>query len=550
MAKATLAINIISDASGASRGLDEASSKVDKFSSGLDKASIASAGVLAGLAGLGKQAFDAASDLQQTTGSINAVFGDWALDIEQSAQSAAKAVGLSTSAYEEMAAVIGSQLKNAGMSVGDATAKTQALIKTGADMAAVFGGTAADAVEALSSALKGEMDPIERYGVSLNQSAIDAQKAADGNDKLTGAADKAAQTQAILELITKQTSQTTGQWSDQMGTAAEQTQIAAAQWDNAAAKLGEVLLPVVRGHRETVRVGHLGQPEQGPGDRAGDRGRWAGRGHAAGERGDDRLPDDRRAGHRRAMAVEHRDGRQPDRADRARRRRRGRRHCAADQPFRWFQNIVKATGQVFSTIWDAILTAIGWVWDKFQNLGGVFSTIFGWIGKVMSPVVDVIKWIADKISWVINAAKKVGSVIGGLFGAPAPAPGGGGRALFGAAGGGLRTAGSLLTAGGGGTSPAAASGLGGTTVNVTVNGALDPVAVGKQIQNVLRDYTRRTGQRWRWPGDRPGRREPAARSRPLPDLDELPGELPGEHPPEGEDGTAAGAVLRTAAAPG
>jgi hypothetical protein len=66
--------------------------------------------------------------------------------------------------------------------------------------------------------------------------------------------------------------------------------------------------------------------------------------------------------------------------------------------------------------------------------------------------------------------------------------------LFGAAGGGLRTAGSLLTAGGGGISPAAASGLGGTTVNVTVNGALDPVAVGKQIQNVLRDYTRRTGQ--------------------------------------------------------
>jgi hypothetical protein len=50
-------------------------------------------------------------------------------------------------------------------------------------MAAVFGGTAADAVDALSSALKGEMDPIERYGVTLNQAAIDAQKAADGNAK-------------------------------------------------------------------------------------------------------------------------------------------------------------------------------------------------------------------------------------------------------------------------------------------------------------------------------------------------------------------------------
>jgi hypothetical protein len=495
MAKATLAINIISDASGASRGLDEASSKVDKFSSGLDKASIASAGVLAGLAGLGKQAFDAASDLQQTTGSINAVFGDWALDIEQSAQSAAKAVGLSTSAYEEMAAVIGSQLKNAGMSVGDATAKTQALIKTGADMAAVFGGTAADAVEALSSALKGEMDPIERYGVTLNQAAIDSQMAADGTDKLTGAAATAAKTQAILELITKQTSSTTGQWSDQMGTAAEQTQIAAAQWDNAAATLGAQLLPIVTAVTEKLSEFATWASQ--------NKGLVTGLAIAVGGLAAATLLVNGAMTAYRTIAA-----------------------LATAAQWLWniamdanpiglivlavaavvtgivllvnhfggFQNIIKATGQVFSTIWNAILTAIGWVWDKIQNLGGVFSTIFGWIGKVMSPVVDVIRWIADKISWVISAAKKVGSVIGGLFGAPAPAPGAGGRALFGAAGGGLRTAGSLLTAGGGGTSPAAASGLGGTTVNVTVNGALDPVAVGKQIQNVLRDYTRRTGQ--------------------------------------------------------
>jgi hypothetical protein len=495
MAKATLAINIISDASGASRGLDEASSKVDKFSSGLDKASIASAGVLAGLAGLGKQAFDAASDLQQTTGSINAVFGDWALDIEQSAQSAAKAVGLSTSAYEEMAAVIGSQLKNAGMSVGDATAKTQALIKTGADMAAVFGGTAADAVEALSSALKGEMDPIERYGVSLNQSAIDAQKAADGNDKLTGAADKAAQTQAILELITKQTSQTTGQWSDQMGTAAEQTQIASAQWDNAAAKLGEQLLPVV-----TSITGKLSDLATWVGQ---NKGLVTGLAIAVGGlAGAVILVNTALSIYRAIMVI-----------------------AAAAQwalniamdanpiglivlaiaavvagviymynKFGWFRDLVSSIGDFFKAVWDDIVRQIHNVGKFISDLGDVFSTIFGWIGKVMSPVVDVIRWIADKISWVISAAKKVGSVIGGLFGAPAPAPGGGGRALFGAAGGGLRTAGSLLTAGGGGISPAAASGLGGTTVNVTVNGALDPVAVGKQIQNVLRDYTRRTGQ--------------------------------------------------------
>jgi anti-sigma28 factor (negative regulator of flagellin synthesis) len=122
--------------------------------------------------------------------------------------------------------------------------KTTALIAKGADMAAIFGGTAADAVDALSSALKGEMDPIERYGVSLNQAAIQTQMAADGTDKLTGAAQKQAQTNAILELITKQTADTQGQWAAQSGTAAEAQQILGAKVENLKAKIGEGLLPM------------------------------------------------------------------------------------------------------------------------------------------------------------------------------------------------------------------------------------------------------------------------------------------------------------------
>jgi hypothetical protein len=165
--------------------------------------------------------------------------------MKANAADAYESVGLSTSAYEEAAAVIGSQLKNAGMDAGHAFDTTAALIAKGADMAAVFGGTAADAVDALSSALKGEMDPIEKYGISLNQAAIDAQKSADGHAKLSGAADKAAQTQAILELITRQSAATQGQWSAQAGTAAESTQIAQAAWENASGALGQQLLPFV-----------------------------------------------------------------------------------------------------------------------------------------------------------------------------------------------------------------------------------------------------------------------------------------------------------------
>jgi anti-sigma28 factor (negative regulator of flagellin synthesis) len=245
---ATLSLKITGDSRDGVRALDDVEGKAGRMDGVFGKmgAGIAAGAAIgvAALAGLGKQAFDAASELQQSTGAIDAVFGDWALDIEQAAQSASTSVGLSTSQYENMAAVIGAQLHNAGMAHDEMKDKTTALIATGADMAAIFGGTAADAVDALSSALKGEMDPIERYGVSLNQNAIQTQMAADGTDKLTGAAQKQAQTNAILELITKQTADTQGQWAAQSGTAAEAQQILGAKVENLKAKIGEGLLPI------------------------------------------------------------------------------------------------------------------------------------------------------------------------------------------------------------------------------------------------------------------------------------------------------------------
>ena len=79
------------------------------------------------------------------------------------------------------------------MTVAD---KTGEMIQLGADLAAQFGGSSADAVAALSSALRGEADPAEKYGLALSQTAINAELMAKGQSKLTGkqlTAAKAAQ---------------------------------------------------------------------------------------------------------------------------------------------------------------------------------------------------------------------------------------------------------------------------------------------------------------------------------------------------------------------
>ena len=138
----------------------------------------------AGVVGVGKffgDAIKGASDLEQSVGAVEAVFKGQAAAIKQASNEAAKNLGMTKSEYNDLAATLGSLLKNKG--IKDFTGQTQNLIGLGADLAAQFGGSSKQAVEALSSALRGETDPIEQYGVSLSEASIAAEGAALGFGK-------------------------------------------------------------------------------------------------------------------------------------------------------------------------------------------------------------------------------------------------------------------------------------------------------------------------------------------------------------------------------
>lgn len=241
---AILSVRIISDAKKAVAGFKEATGGLDKLENGLKKVQPAATIAAGAVVALGKQALDSASDLQQSTGAVEAVFKSEADSVKQIAADAAGAVGLSKNQYQEFAAVMGSQLKNLGVDQSDLVGTTDKLISTGADLASMFGGTTSDAVQALSAAFRGEFDPIEKYGISIKKSDINSRLAADGLGDLEGEALKQAETQALLAMITEQSADSLGNFQRETDTAAGSAQIATAHWENAKAALGESLLPV------------------------------------------------------------------------------------------------------------------------------------------------------------------------------------------------------------------------------------------------------------------------------------------------------------------
>ena len=242
---AILSVRILGDSSGAQKAFRRAEKSLDRWEDRTKKAAVAMTAASAGILAFGKKAVDAASDMEQSVGAVESVFKDQSEQMLNWASNAAEAVGLSKNEYNEFATLIGSQLKTLGIPMEQVGDKTNELIGLGADLASMFGGTTADAVSALSAVFRGETNPIERYGVAIKQSDVDARLAAEGLDNLDGDALKLAETEARLALVFEQTADAQGNFARESDTVAHKQQVATAKFEDAKATLGEALLPIM-----------------------------------------------------------------------------------------------------------------------------------------------------------------------------------------------------------------------------------------------------------------------------------------------------------------
>ena len=233
------------------RAAEKTKTMGDSFKSAAGKAAdfagkykVHATAALGGIGLIAKESISYAAEAEQSYGAVESIFGDHAQGIISASKGAAEAVGLSGREYRELTATTGAMLKNMGMPMDQVASKSQNLVGVASDLAATFGGSTKDAIEAVNALMRGEADPIERYGVSIKQSDINARMAAKGLDKLTGSAAKQAQAQTLLEMLTEQTSSAQGQFGRETDTAAHKQQVATAKFNDAKEAIGTGLLPM------------------------------------------------------------------------------------------------------------------------------------------------------------------------------------------------------------------------------------------------------------------------------------------------------------------
>ena len=207
------------------------------------KAAVAFAGLAAGGVVIGKQLVDAASDLNEVTSKTEVIFGDAATAVFEFAEGAGSAFGQSERAALDAASTFGTFGKAAGLT-GDALSEFSVdLVGLSSDLASFANTTPEEAAQALGAALRGESEPLRRYGVLLDDATLKAKALEMGIYDGNGSLDAQQKILAANAVIFEQTTDAQGDFARTSEGVANQQRILAAQFENVKARLGQALLP-------------------------------------------------------------------------------------------------------------------------------------------------------------------------------------------------------------------------------------------------------------------------------------------------------------------
>jgi hypothetical protein len=249
----TLKLSILADVDDLKKKLNEANGDVEVAATGMEKfgqkaaaafklAAVAAAGMAVKI---GVDAVKAASDLAEEVSKSQVIFGDGADEIEAFASKAAKAFGQTKQQAIQASSSFAVFGKAAGLAGEDLVKFSTDFTGLASDLASFNNTSPEDAIQAIGAALRGEAEPLRRYGVLLNDATL--KQAAlelgiyDGNGALTAQ----QKVLAAQKVIYEQTTDAQGDFARTSDGLANKQRILTAEFENIKAKIGEVLLPMV-----------------------------------------------------------------------------------------------------------------------------------------------------------------------------------------------------------------------------------------------------------------------------------------------------------------
>lgn len=231
---------------GVQQALKSNLSGAEKFSAGVKGAFLPAVGVLGGLGAAAFAASQKAADLAETQSKVGVIFGDSAGKLDAWAKAAPTALGQTQQAALDAASQFATMGQAAGLSGDDLVSFSTQLTTLGSDLASFNNTSPEEAVAALGAALRGESEPLRKYGVMLNDATLKAEATKlgiyDGNGALTDQQKILAAQSAIMA----KTKNAQGDFARTADGAANKQRILTATMEQTTTELGNVFLPILQ----------------------------------------------------------------------------------------------------------------------------------------------------------------------------------------------------------------------------------------------------------------------------------------------------------------
>jgi hypothetical protein len=188
-------------------------------------------------------AIKAASDFEEATSKVNVIFGRASKSVKDFADTAARELGQSKQAVLDAAGAFGTFGKAAGLAGEDLSTFTTDFVTLSTDLASFNNTTPEEAVLAIGAALRGEAEPLRRFGVLLDDATLKAAATTLGIYKGSGALTAQQKILAAQAAIYKQTGDAQGDFARTADGLANKQRTLSALFKNFQIQLGQQLLP-------------------------------------------------------------------------------------------------------------------------------------------------------------------------------------------------------------------------------------------------------------------------------------------------------------------
>ena len=239
-----MAINVPIITTFADKGVNAAQKAFGDLSKSTLIAGAAIGAAVTAVAAFAYKSIQKASDFNEAISKNTVVFGAISKEVENFAETANRALGLSETAALKAAGTFATFGKSAGLAGKDLSDFSTSLVTMAADLASFNNTSVDEAINALGSALRGEAEPLRKYGVLLDDATLKAAATElgiySGNKALTAQ----QKVLAAQKVIFDQTADAQGDFSRTSTGLAAQQKILGATLDNIQTNLGQAFLPI------------------------------------------------------------------------------------------------------------------------------------------------------------------------------------------------------------------------------------------------------------------------------------------------------------------